>query len=237
MILKSRQTGATFLRKGIDTEYWSCYDGSTMSTYKKANKNEQLPEWAIHIEEVYSWAARPTIFGGELLKRTVRWYSSAGLLPLPEHFGKNAYYDRRNIFCYLQVIEILNKTFKLSLPATKIILDKIKAMPSFKFLPGRNKSGAAFPIADIYDFLVDFIISEMDTYRAEAHELRGADDKHWIVTGMLKTCDLKAGILTALLGNSSEIEHMIVQGFKPFQKSVEAKLVQAEQRFSKRRKV
>ncbi len=224
------------MRKGLDTELGSCYDGSDMSTYKKENKNEQLPEWAIHIEEVYRWAARPTIFGGELPKRTVRWYSSAGLLPLPEHFGKNAYYDRRNIFCYLQVIEILNKTFKLSLPATKIILDKIKAMPSFKFPPGRNKSGAAFPIADIYDFLVDFIISEMDTYRTEAHKLRGGDDKNWILTGMLKACDLKAGILTALSGNSLEIEQIIVQGFKPFQKSVEDKLVQAEKRLLKRRK-
>ena len=195
-----------------------------------------MPQWAIHISEVYKWAARPTIFGGALPKRTVRWYSSAGLLPLPEHFGKNAYYDRRNIFCYLQAIEILNKTFKLSLPQIKIILDKIKAMPSFTFPPELSKSGAAFPIADIYDFLVDFIISEMDAYRLEARTLTGACDNNILLTGMLRTCDLKAGIILALCGNSSDAERMIVQGFKSFQKSIEDRLAQAKIRLSKRRK-
>jgi len=200
------------------------------------NKDQFLPEWAIHISEVYKWASRPTIFGGELSKRAVRWYSSAGLLPLPEHFGKQAYYDRRNIFYYLQVIEILNKTFKMSLPDIKIIIDKIKAMPSFTFPPEQNKSGAAFPIADIYDFLVDFIISEMDAYRLEARALLDAYDEKKLFIGMLKTSDLKAKILLAICGNSSDVERMIVQGFKPFQKSIEDKITKAEKRFSKHRK-
>ena len=214
-----------------------CYDDSIMPTINRSNKVQQLPQWTIHISDVYSWAARPTIFGGELPKRTVRWYSSAGLLPLPEHFGKNAYYDRRNIFCYLQVIEILNKTFKLSLHDIKTILDRIKAMPPFKLPASQNKSGTAFPIADIYDFLVDFIISEMDTYRSEAHALLDAYDKNTLFTGMLKSCDLKVGILTALCGNSSDIEQLIVQGFKPFQKSVEEKIAERGRRLFKRRRV
>ena len=195
---------------------------------KRLNKEQQLPEWAIHISEVYEWAAQPTIFGGALPKRTIRWYSSSGLLPLPEHYGKNAYYDKRNIFCYLRVIELLNKAFKLPLPAIKSIVDKIAHMPAINNSRGQHGSASAFPIVDVYDFLVDFIISDMDTYRLEARAVLDVLDRKKLLAVTLKSCDLKAAILTALSGDSSAISLMIAQGFKPFKKSVEDKIAKKE---------
>lgn len=90
-----------------------------------------IPEWAIHISEVYKWAEKPRRFGGRLTKRTIQWYSSSGLLPSPKRIGKEAYYDRHTIFSYLRVIEILNRKFGLLLSEIQKIIRKAETLDEF----------------------------------------------------------------------------------------------------------
>lgn len=74
-----------------------------------------IPEWAVHISQVYAWAEKSRPFGGKQTKRTIQWYSSSGLIPSPQRIGKEAYYDKREIFKYIRTIEILNRKFGLLL--------------------------------------------------------------------------------------------------------------------------
>jgi DNA-binding transcriptional MerR regulator len=59
-------------------------------------------------------------------KRGIRWYVSEGLIPQPDHQGREAFYDVEKIqlFERLKVIQILQKDYKYSLDVIKDILDK-----------------------------------------------------------------------------------------------------------------
>lgn len=94
------------------------------SSGKGNSPQASVPDWAVHISQVYYWAENPRRFGGKLTKRTIQWYSSSGLIPSAKRFGKEAYYNRHEIFAYLRVIEILNRKFGLLLSEIRDIIQK-----------------------------------------------------------------------------------------------------------------
>lgn len=60
--------------------------------------------------------------------RMIRRYIARGLMPPPERYGKQAFYDesRSNVYSYLNVIDILKKRYALSLDNIEVIINKYR---------------------------------------------------------------------------------------------------------------
>jgi DNA-binding transcriptional MerR regulator len=60
--------------------------------------------------------------------RMIRRYISRGLIPPPERYGKNAYYDEAgsNVFSHLNVIDTLKKRYNLSLDDIEVIVNNYR---------------------------------------------------------------------------------------------------------------
>ena len=89
----------------------------TMLTEPSTGPDEQL----IPIDKLSKWAETQFDFSA----RTIRWYASEGLIPKPEHHGREAFFHPV-IISYLWTISLLQKDFKLKLPEIRSIIRNLE---------------------------------------------------------------------------------------------------------------
>jgi DNA-binding transcriptional MerR regulator len=173
-----------------------------------------VPEWAIHISEVYKWAERPRRFGGKLTKRTIQWYSSSGLLPSPERIGKEAYYNRHNIFSYLRAIEILNRKFGLLLSEIQKIFRKAASLAvdqggMVTDVDGEGDPVLEYPVVVLSTLLEEFLEYE-DNEMSQCDSTVDGPDMSPEQINRLNA--LSAAIVKGLRSNKKEFEQLISGG-------------------------
>ena len=174
-----------------------------------------LPEWAIHISQVYAWGEQPRPLGGRITKRTIQWYSSSGLIPSPQRFGKEAYYDKNKIFCYLRIIEILNKKFNLLLSQIRKVLWAAKNLAtdeSGDIVLGCNDAGdfeTINPIIGLSDLLEEYLEYEQNEL-SQCDSFTGAPELTKEQENRLQT--IQREIVQKLLAGGNDMEALICGG-------------------------
>jgi len=178
-----------------------------MATINNPNKKAVLPDYAIHIDDVYDWAKRPTIFGGKLSSRTVRRYSTHKLLPEKKRYGKEAYYDRRTVFYQLGAIELLNNMFKLPLRNVRPILDKVNSIPP-RVVPSNGFT--IEPIVDFYNSLVECATYAIKKYDS-ATRARIECDGEILPARAVRARLLHRELQSILNGRSPEMQKLLLE--------------------------
>jgi DNA-binding transcriptional MerR regulator len=185
------------------------------SVAKTGPQAEALPDWALHISEVYKWAERPRHFGSKLTKRTIQWYSSSGLLPSPQRFGKEAYYNRHTIFSYLRVIEILNRKFGLLLSEIHKIIRKAETLDTVDAdcicvgVDGEGEPILEYPVVVLSTLLEEFLEYE----GIEASKCDSTMDGPDFSSEQINRLDAISGaIMKGLRSNKKEFQQVISSG-------------------------
>lgn len=175
---------------------------------------QPLPDWAIHISKVYAWAEQPRPFGGKITKRTIQWYSSSGMIPPASRIGKEAYYNKNEIFHYLRVIEILNRKFNLLLSQVRTIIRNLQSLADEDGLihlgfDENDDEGIIHPVEAISDLLQEYLEYEGN----EAAQCEATmDGPNWTVEQHTRLQTLQNEIVKRLLGDKKALEHLLLSG-------------------------
>lgn len=183
-------------------------------------QNPQLPDWAIHISEVYAWASKPRRFGASLTKRAIQWYSSSRLIPSPQRIGKEAYYNRNTIFSYLRVIDILNRKFGLLLSEIHSIIRKAEALGEHDGcmvtdVDDEGNPDMEYPVVVLSNLLEEYLeyeeneISQCD---------RSVDGPEFSPEQTNRLGAISQAILNDLRGNGKKFERLFSEGILALEK-------------------
>ena len=172
------------------------------------NTPTTLPEWAVHISDVYRWAEeKPRPYGGRTTKRTLQWYSTTGLIPSPTRIGKEAYYRRDQIFAYLRAVEILTRKFNFLLSEVKRVLQKTRNIKEVDL--GTDTEGeihVEWAIVLLSQFLEGFL--DYETHEASTADMTiNGPDLSPDQENRIKT--IREEIAKKLLGTNEDLEDLL----------------------------
>jgi DNA-binding transcriptional MerR regulator len=174
-----------------------------------------VPEWAIHISKVYSWGEKPRRFGNKITKRTIQWYSSSGMIPQATRIGKEAYYNKYEIFAYLRVIELLNRKFGLLLSQirrTILAVKRITEEGSGGIVQDVDQNGEPVtipPINALEEFLEEYL--EYEDQEASKCETSGSEP-NWSNEQASRLQSMEREIKERLLGKDKVLEDLLTGG-------------------------
>lgn len=179
---------------------------------KPAANTPSTPDWAVHISKVYAWGEQARPFGGKMTKRTIQWYSSTGLIPSPTRHGKEAYYDKRVIFNYLRVIEILNRKFGLLLGQIQRILQAVNNLAdeeTGQLILGFDDEGDSYgvnPVEALAKLLEGYLVYEQNEASLCDQNIDGPD---WSPEQRSRLQTLEQEIVKRLQGDPKTLEALI----------------------------
>jgi DNA-binding transcriptional MerR regulator len=176
--------------------------------------DQNVPDWAVHISEVYAWAEKPRRFGGQLTKRTIQWYSSSKLVPSPVRFGKEAYYNRHQIFSYLRVIEILNRKFGLLLSEIHKVIRTAESFASYQEcmcvgMDADDEPIMEYPVVVLSNLLEEFLEYERNEMTLCDNTVDGPDFSQ---EQRNRLDAISQGIVKRLRGGKKEFKLLITGG-------------------------
>lgn len=122
-----------------------------------------VPEWMVPVGVVYE----ATKSKWNLQRRAVQWYATQGLIPKPEHIGREAYYDKRTIYDYFEIIQALSRRWDLSLNEIRRVIAHAEKLEAVE-----TPSGMSAALPALLAFLGDY-----SEYEQHVHELYGHEDE------------------------------------------------------------
>jgi len=111
-------------------------------------ESKDIPEWAVRATEVADMAKTKW----SISRRTMQWYSSKKLLPPTVQYGREAYYDKRNIYLYLTTLRTLFDYFDAGSDEIIKIFKKLKNHPTVATPEGKKDAMKA-----LHDFLKEYV--------------------------------------------------------------------------------
>lgn len=124
-----------------------------------------IPEHMVPVGVVYE--ATKTKYN--LQRRAVQWYATQKLIPKPEHYGRDGYYDKRTIFDYFELIQVLSRKWDLSLTRIRKIIRHLESLEVVQMQSGEQNTA----IAAMLSFLNDFA-----EYRDQVFATYGEEDSN-----------------------------------------------------------
>lgn len=124
---------------------------------------DTVQEWAIPIAKLYE----KTKERYNVSFRTLQWYSTEGLIPKPFHVRKEAFYDSRTIFDYIEVICFLNQTSDVLLSKVRDIIKKVEKLKVI------NNRAAISQLATLVRNFIYYRDTEFEKYQTIEHYADG----------------------------------------------------------------
>lgn len=107
-----------------------------------------IPEHMVPVAAVYE----ATKAKYDLQRRAVQWYATQKLIPMPERYGREAFYDKRTIFDYFELIQILSRKWDLSLTRIRKIIRHLESIEVVQLQNGDMSTAIGAMIAFLNDF-------------------------------------------------------------------------------------